>query len=78
MTIRLYPSRLPGQPLETHEHDTISIRDWLVKMSKTIPTENFHLWLLNWMAYLLRQLTGLLRSSSLKAMLGSIRFPLTP
>ncbi|MBZ1987436.1 host specificity factor TipJ family phage tail protein, partial [Klebsiella pneumoniae] len=31
MTIRLYPSRLPGQPLETHEHDTISIRDWLVK-----------------------------------------------
>ncbi len=31
MTIRLYPSRLPGQPLETHEHDTISICDWLVK-----------------------------------------------
>ncbi|EPY7018580.1 host specificity factor TipJ family phage tail protein [Klebsiella pneumoniae] len=29
MTIRFYPSRLPGEPLETHEHGVTSIRDWL-------------------------------------------------
>ncbi len=26
MTIRFYPSRLPGEPLETHEHGVTSIR----------------------------------------------------
>ena len=31
MTIRIYPSRLPGEPLETHKHGITSIRDWLVK-----------------------------------------------
>lgn len=31
MTIKLYPSRLPGEPLETHEHSSMSIREWLVK-----------------------------------------------
>lgn len=30
MTIRFYPSRLPGKPLETHEHGVTSIRSWLV------------------------------------------------
>jgi hypothetical protein len=30
MTIRFYPSRLPGEPLETHEHGVTSIRNWLV------------------------------------------------
>ncbi|MHB6056185.1 host specificity factor TipJ family phage tail protein, partial [Klebsiella pneumoniae] len=30
MTIRFYPSRLPGEPLETHEHGVTSIRSWLV------------------------------------------------
>ncbi|HHR3293940.1 TPA: host specificity factor TipJ family phage tail protein, partial [Klebsiella oxytoca] len=30
MTIRFYPSRLPGEPLETHEHGVTSIRIWLV------------------------------------------------
>lgn len=30
MTIRFYPSRLPGEPLETHEHGVTSIRKWLV------------------------------------------------
>ncbi|MCH9368592.1 phage tail protein, partial [Klebsiella pneumoniae] len=29
MTIRFYPSRLPGEPLETHEHGVISLRNWL-------------------------------------------------
>ncbi|HBZ7790731.1 TPA: hypothetical protein MM148_005534, partial [Klebsiella variicola subsp. variicola] len=29
MTIRFYPSRLPGEPLETHEHGVTSIRNWL-------------------------------------------------
>ncbi len=30
MTIRFYPSRLPGEPLETHEHGVTTIRSWLV------------------------------------------------
>ena len=30
MTIRFYPSRLTGEPLETHEHGVTSIRNWLV------------------------------------------------
>lgn len=29
MTIRIYPSRLPGEPLETHEHAAITIHQWL-------------------------------------------------
>ncbi|MDF7650742.1 host specificity factor TipJ family phage tail protein [Erwiniaceae bacterium L1_54_3] len=29
MTIRIYPSRLPGEPLETHEHGQITIEGWL-------------------------------------------------
>lgn len=28
MTIRIYPSRLPGEPLETHEHGEISLANW--------------------------------------------------
>lgn len=28
MTIRIYPSRLPGEPLETHEHGTLTLHDW--------------------------------------------------
>ncbi|HIE3796158.1 TPA: host specificity factor TipJ family phage tail protein, partial [Klebsiella michiganensis] len=31
MTIKFYPSRLPGEPLETHEHSCMTIREWLVK-----------------------------------------------
>ncbi|BCU51168.1 Uncharacterised protein [Citrobacter amalonaticus] len=31
MTIRIYPSRLPGEPLETHEHDSLTIHQWLAK-----------------------------------------------
>ncbi|MDN0115035.1 host specificity factor TipJ family phage tail protein [Yersinia intermedia] len=28
MTIRIYPSRLPGEPLETHEHQSMSLDHW--------------------------------------------------
>lgn len=28
MTIKIYPSRLPGQPLETHEHAETILADW--------------------------------------------------
>lgn len=28
MTIRVYPSRLPGEPLETHEHSSLSLHQW--------------------------------------------------
>ena len=31
MTIRIYPSRLPGEPLEIHQHVTTTIRNWLSK-----------------------------------------------
>lgn len=27
MTIKFYPSRLPGEPLETHEHGAITLHD---------------------------------------------------
>ncbi|WKM72876.1 host specificity factor TipJ family phage tail protein [Klebsiella oxytoca] len=30
MTIRIYPSRLPGEPLETHEHGATTIGKWMV------------------------------------------------
>ncbi|HHG2375685.1 TPA: host specificity factor TipJ family phage tail protein [Escherichia coli] len=28
MTIRIYPSRLPGEPLETHHHETLTLSSW--------------------------------------------------
>jgi hypothetical protein len=31
VTIRIYPSRLPGEPLETHEHGAVTIHQWLAK-----------------------------------------------
>ncbi|HIF4664648.1 TPA: host specificity factor TipJ family phage tail protein [Citrobacter koseri] len=31
MTIRIYPSRLPGEPLETHEHSAITIHQWMTR-----------------------------------------------
>lgn len=29
MTIKLYPSRLPGEPLETHQHGVMTIHQWM-------------------------------------------------
>ena len=31
MTIRIYPSRIPGEPLETHEHGAVTLHQWLTK-----------------------------------------------
>ncbi len=31
MTIRIYPSRIPGAPLETHEHGNISLHQWMIR-----------------------------------------------
>lgn len=31
MTIRIYPSRLPGEPLETHEHGAVTIHQWMTR-----------------------------------------------
>jgi hypothetical protein len=28
VTIRIYPSRLPGEPLETHHHETLTLSSW--------------------------------------------------
>ena len=35
MTIKFYPSRLPGEPLETHEHGVLTLHDWL---SRNVPS----------------------------------------
>lgn len=31
MTIRFYPSFLPGEPLETHEHNAMTVHQWLTE-----------------------------------------------
>ncbi|HCR3763787.1 TPA: kinase [Citrobacter freundii] len=31
MTIRIYPSRLPGEPLETHHHETLTLSAWFAQ-----------------------------------------------
>lgn len=31
MTIRIYPSRLPGEPLETHQHSAMTVHQWLAR-----------------------------------------------
>ncbi|MGL5599502.1 MAG: host specificity factor TipJ family phage tail protein [Silvania sp.] len=31
MTIRIYPSRLPGEPLEMHHHETLTLSNWFVQ-----------------------------------------------
>ncbi|EOY5010628.1 hypothetical protein ACP5F4_005949, partial [Klebsiella oxytoca] len=31
MTIKFYPSRLPGEPLETHEHGAMTLHEWMVR-----------------------------------------------
>ncbi|MBG5894818.1 host specificity factor TipJ family phage tail protein [Providencia rettgeri] len=31
MTIRIYPSKLQGEPLETHEHGNTTLHEWLTK-----------------------------------------------
>ncbi len=28
--IRIYPSRLPGEPLETHQHKAMTLHQWFV------------------------------------------------
>lgn len=38
MTIRIYPSRLPGEPLERHEHGTLTFHDWMLKNVKDYST----------------------------------------
>ncbi len=34
MTIKFYPSRLPGEPIETHEHGVLTLHEW---MSRNVP-----------------------------------------
>jgi hypothetical protein len=36
MTIKFYPSRLPGEPLETHEHGVLTLHEWMAEMSRAI------------------------------------------
>ena len=42
MTIRIFPSRLPGEPLEKHEHGTLTLHDWMLKNVKDYSTATTH------------------------------------
>lgn len=42
MTIRIYPSRLPGEPLETHHHDTLTLSAWFEKNVEGWAPEQLH------------------------------------
>ncbi|MEI7177142.1 host specificity factor TipJ family phage tail protein [Pectobacterium carotovorum] len=42
MTIRIYPSRLPGEPLETHEHGSLTIHDWFTQNVKSYTQDRDH------------------------------------
>ncbi|MDT7451254.1 host specificity factor TipJ family phage tail protein [Citrobacter koseri] len=42
MTIRIYPSRLPGEPLETHEHGNMTLHEWLQKNVENYSQEKAH------------------------------------
>lgn len=42
MTIRIFPSRLPGEPLETHKHGTLTLHDWMLKNVKDYSKATAH------------------------------------
>lgn len=42
MTIRIFPSRLPGDPLETHEHKPLSLHQWLSENVKNYQKDMTH------------------------------------
>lgn len=42
MTIRIYPSRLPGEPLETHEHGVMTLCEWFRRHVKGWQFEMTH------------------------------------
>lgn len=42
MTIKIYPSRLPGEPLETHQNGIMSIHDWMTKNVENYSRCNVH------------------------------------
>lgn len=42
MTIRIYPSRLQGEPLETHQHGNITLHQWLTEKVNGYHNEDTH------------------------------------
>ncbi|TCL06918.1 host specificity factor TipJ family phage tail protein [Sodalis ligni] len=42
MTIRIYPSRLPGEPLETHEHKSMSLDQWFTQHVRNYRNDMVH------------------------------------
>ncbi|WP_312773092.1 host specificity factor TipJ family phage tail protein [Atlantibacter hermannii] len=42
MTIRIYPSRLPGEPLEKHEHETMTLSAWFAQNVKDWTPDQQH------------------------------------
>lgn len=42
MTIKIYPSRLPGEPLEVHQHKATTLLNWLVSSVKNFRSDILH------------------------------------
>lgn len=42
MTIRIYPSRLPGEPLEKHEHGSLTLHEWMTKNVASYAPDKTH------------------------------------
>ncbi|EMY3087186.1 phage tail protein [Klebsiella variicola] len=42
MTIRIFPSRLPGEPLETHKHGVLTLHEWMEKNVPSYSQEKTH------------------------------------
>ncbi|KGT87247.1 kinase, partial [Erwinia typographi] len=42
MTIRIYPSRLPGEPLEVHQHGETTLQGWLSKNVREFHPDRTH------------------------------------
>ncbi|MFM4152344.1 hypothetical protein, partial [Klebsiella quasipneumoniae] len=42
MTIKFYPSRLPGEPLETHEHGVLTLHEWMCRNVPSYSQDKTH------------------------------------
>jgi hypothetical protein len=42
LTIRIYPSRLPGEPLETHEHESMTLDQWFTQNVRNYRNDMVH------------------------------------
>ncbi|HCB3244954.1 TPA: kinase, partial [Klebsiella pneumoniae] len=42
MTIKFYPSRLPGEPLETHDHGVLTLHEWMCRNVPSYSQDKTH------------------------------------